>query len=84
VESLLNAVEAAPGGGELTVTTAAAGCGLVLQLSDTGEGIAAANLGHVFEPFFPTKSDGSGIGLARVHRIVQDHGAEFDIESALE
>ena len=76
----LNAVQAMPEGGELRVTMTA-GDRLVLRVSDTGEGIEAADLGHIFEPFFSTKADGSGLGLALVHRIVQDHGGEIDVHS---
>jgi two-component system sensor histidine kinase PilS (NtrC family) len=76
----LNAVQAMPEGGELRVTMTAGGR-LVLRVSDTGEGIEAADLGHIFEPFFSTKADGSGLGLALVHRIVQDHGGEIDVYS---
>jgi signal transduction histidine kinase len=50
-------------------------------VSDTGEGISRENLSHIFEPFFSTKSDGSGIGLALVHRVMQDHGGEVHVES---
>jgi signal transduction histidine kinase len=54
---------------------------LRLRVDDTGEGIAAADLGHVFEPFFSTKLDGTGLGLALVHRVVQDHGGDIDVQS---
>jgi two-component system sensor histidine kinase PilS (NtrC family) len=77
----LNAVQAMPDGGELRVTMAVLARRLVLRVHDTGEGIAAGDLGHVFEPFFSTKSGGSGIGLALVHRIVQDHGGDIDVQS---
>jgi signal transduction histidine kinase len=50
-------------------------------VTDTGEGLAAADLGQIFEPFFSTKAGGSGLGLALVHRIVQDHGGEIDVHS---
>src|SRR6267142_603107 len=78
----LNAVEAMPDGGELRVTAGVVGDRLEVRVSDTGEGIAADDLGHVFEPFFSTKLDGSGIGLALVHRIMQEHGGEVHVESA--
>ena len=51
-------------------------------MSDTGDGIGAADLSHVFEPFFSTKPEGTGLGLALVHRIVQDHGGEIDVRSS--
>ena len=78
----LNAVEAMPDGGELRVGAAAAsGQMLEVSVSDTGAGIAADNLPHVFEPFFSTKPEGTGLGLALVHRIVQEHGGEIDVRS---
>jgi len=52
-------------------------------VSDTGEGIGAGDLSHVFEPFFSTKPEGTGLGLALVHRIVQEHGGEVDVRSTL-
>jgi two-component system sensor histidine kinase PilS (NtrC family) len=78
----LNAVEAMPEGGELRVAAAALGDMLEVTVSDTGEGIAAGDLSHVFEPFFSTKSEGTGLGLALVHRVVQEHGGEIDVRSS--
>ncbi len=77
----LNGVQAMPEGGELRVTLAVLARRLVVRVTDTGEGIAAADLGQIFEPFFSTKAGGSGLGLALVHRIVQDHGGEIDVQS---
>lgn len=78
----VNAVEAMPDGGELRVgAAAAAGQMLAVWVSDTGAGIAPDDLSHVFEPFFSTKPEGTGLGLALVHRIVQEHGGEIDVRS---
>jgi two-component system sensor histidine kinase PilS (NtrC family) len=77
----LNAVEAMPEGGELRLAAVVHRRRLQISVADTGEGIPAAELAHVFEPFFSTKADGSGLGLALVHRIVQDHGGEIDVRS---
>jgi len=78
----LNAVEAMPEGGELRVAAAVRGDTLEIAVSDTGEGIGAGDLSHVFEPFFSTKPEGTGLGLALVHRIVQEHGGEIDVHSS--
>src|SRR5262249_46622987 len=78
----LNAVEAMPEGGELRVAIAVRGDTLEVTISDTGEGIAANDIAHVFEPFFSTKSEGTGLGLALVHRVVQEHGGDIDVRSA--
>ncbi|HET7342543.1 MAG TPA: ATP-binding protein [Methylomirabilota bacterium] len=77
----VNALQAMPEGGELKVSMGATAGRLTVRLTDTGEGIAADDLGHIFEPFFSTKPGGSGLGLALVHRIVQDHGGEVDVQS---
>jgi two-component system, NtrC family, sensor histidine kinase PilS len=84
-----NAFDAMPDGGTLTITTgcrqidAAGRKGDVVEIDfqDTGEGIAAGNLDKIFLPFFTTKKEGSGLGLAAVHRIVDLHGGWIKVES---
>ena len=73
-----NAFEAMPDGGQLTISTncrhvdAGGRKGDVIEVAfqDTGEGIPTQNLDKIFLPFFTTKKEGSGLGLAAVHRIV--------------
>ena len=78
----LNAVEAMPGGGELRLGAAARGRTLEVWVTDTGEGFAPGDLAQIFEPFYSTKPEGTGLGLALVHRIVRDHGGDIDVRSA--
>ena len=85
----VNAFDAMPSGGELVITT---GCrridvggrkGEVIEIAfqDRGEGIPKENLDKIFLPFVTTKSEGSGLGLAAVHRIVDLHGGWIKVES---
>jgi two-component system sensor histidine kinase PilS (NtrC family) len=77
----LNAVEAMPNGGELTVSAIQRGRMLEVAVADTGVGIGPDDLAQVFEPFFSTKSGGTGLGLALVHRVTNDHGGHVDVRS---
>lgn len=85
----VNAFDAMPKGGQLAVST---GCRKVdvagrkadvieVSFHDTGEGIPKKNLDKIFLPFFTTKKNGSGLGLAAVHRIVDLHGGWIKVES---
>jgi signal transduction histidine kinase len=70
------------GGCGFRFAVAARAATLEVTVSDTGEGIAANDIAHVFEPFFSTKSEGTGLGLALVHRVVQEHGGDIDVRSS--
>jgi two-component system sensor histidine kinase PilS (NtrC family) len=78
---VLNAAQAMPSGGELAVTAGLEAGILSIGVSDTGSGIPSSVLPHVFEPFFSTKSGGSGLGLALVDRIIRDHGGDVLLHS---
>ena len=54
---------------------------LEIKISDTGCGISDQILADIFEPFFTTKQQGTGLGLSTVHRIVENHGGELQLES---
>ncbi len=55
---------------------------VLVSFTDTGLGMSAENLSRVFEPYFTTKSSGTGLGLLIVRRIVREHGGELSIESS--
>lgn len=78
---ILNAVQAMRGGGELKVRISQQDKAVQIEISDTGEGIAAEKLPNIFDPFYTTKERGSGLGLAVTYRIVKEHGGEITAES---
>jgi signal transduction histidine kinase len=78
-----NSLDAMPEGGTIEVSVAARGEGLVVVFRDTGVGIAAEDLPNVFDPFYTSKTRGSGLGLTTVYRIVCDHGGDVAVSSAV-
>jgi signal transduction histidine kinase len=79
---LLNAVEAMPVGGILELSFSPQADGLVLSIRDSGVGIPPEDLPNIFDPFFTSKTQGSGLGLTTVHRIISDHSGEIKVSSA--
>jgi len=78
----LNSLEAMNGhGGQLTLTTRQDGAELICTVTDTGTGIAPEHLAHLGEPFYTTKPQGTGLGLAVVQGIVKEHGGRLAISS---
>lgn len=71
---LINAVQAMPGGGTLTLRLAEEPGFLRIDVGDTGPGIPEDDIERVFEPFYSTKKSGLGLGLPIAHRAVADHG----------
>ena len=70
----VNAIQAMPNGGELTIRTDRDPKGRILvTVTDTGSGISEPDLARIFEPFFTKKEKGMGFGLAIVRRIIEDH-----------
>lgn len=81
-----NAVQAMPGGGELTLRTArASGNRVRLEVRDTGIGIPSASLSEIFNPFFTTKApgQGTGLGLSVVHSILRRYHGDILVESTV-
>ena len=78
---VLNAEQAMPQGGQLVVRTSDTGDGVRLDLIDTGCGIDANSLEHIFEAFFSTKRGGSGLGLPTSRKIIEAHGGQIAVQS---
>ncbi len=82
----INALQAIDGnGGSLIVTISndvESGSALV-EIADTGQGIAPESISHLFEPYFSTKETGTGLGLAIVKKAVDDHGGTIEVKSEL-
>ena len=77
-----NAFQAMKSGGILRIATSVDPTHVSIVFADTGGGIAPENITRIFEPYFTTKSDGNGLGLLIVRRIVRAHGGEVVLESA--
>jgi two-component system NtrC family sensor kinase len=80
---LVNAAQAIPKQGDITIETAHQGHEVLLRISDTGEGIAPDVLDKIFTPFFTSKEvgKGTGLGLSISHGIVEKHGGSIEVES---
>jgi two-component system NtrC family sensor kinase len=82
---MVNAIQAMPDGGTLTIRTSAAGGYVRIDVCDTGCGISPENMGKLFTPFFTTKREvkGVGLGLAVSYGIVQRHQGRIEVKSKL-
>ncbi len=78
---VLNAIQAMPTGGRLSVTTSRRDDGLALEIADTGVGMSAEQEANIFEPFYTTKSQGLGLGMSYARKVVEQHGGEIKVES---
>lgn len=78
---ILNALDAMPEGGTLAISTAPCAGGVLLEVSDTGQGLTPEECARLFTPYYTSKQHGTGLGLAIVQSVVSDHGGKISVES---
>ena len=81
-----NSLQAMPRGGRLEISARGyqSRKEVIIEISDTGEGIPEDHLGRIFEYYFTTKEKGMGLGLPLAHKIIQDHGGTIEVRSVVE
>lgn len=79
---VLNAMDAMPTGGTLTLRTRATVSGVMVEVSDTGSGLSPEECERVFTPYYTSKQHGTGLGLAIVQSVVSDHHGKISVRSA--
>lgn len=78
-----NSYDAMPGGGTLDVRVVMEDGWVAVRVADTGVGISEEDLPEIFDPFFTSKTEGAGLGLAKAHLIVEDHSGHIAFSSRL-
>ncbi len=83
VNLILNAVQAMPDGGTLTINTRADENWVYIAFTDTGQGISPEEINSIFDPFYTTRENGTGLGLSISHQIIKRHGGQINVESTI-
>ena len=81
VNIINNSLQATKRGKKIIITTGEEKGKVYIIVKDEGEGISAKNISHVFEPFFSTRSKGTGLGLTITQRIIKSHGGDIEVKS---
>ncbi|MCX5751911.1 MAG: ATP-binding protein [Candidatus Saganbacteria bacterium] len=81
INLIANAIQAMPKGGELTLITVQKRLSIIIEIIDTGLGIKEKDIKNIFQPFFSTKKQGLGLGLALALKMVRDHCGTLTVES---
>lgn len=76
-----NAVQAIDGGGTISIKTFVKDDSFFIEIEDTGKGICEKDLPHIFDPFYTTRKEGTGLGLTISNKIVEEHGGKIEVES---
>jgi signal transduction histidine kinase len=78
---ILNAIEAMPRGGNITIETIARDEHVEIKISDNGIGIPAEDLNKIYNPYYTTKKRGFGLGLSLVHSVIYKHSGKISVKS---
>jgi signal transduction histidine kinase len=78
---VLNAMDAMPQGGALTLRTRDEDERVVIEVADTGSGLTPEEFAQIFTPYYTSKQNGTGLGLAIVQSVVSDHGGSIRVRS---
>lgn len=81
INVILNSIQSMGNGGTISISTEVNDSGVNISFKDTGAGISKENLSKIFNPFFTTKEQGTGLGLSVSNRIIQDHKGYITIDS---
>lgn len=80
---IVNAIQAMPEQGNLTIQLGHNKENALIDIQDTGIGISEENLEKLFSPFFTTKEEGNGFGLTEVHKVIEAHGGSIEVHSVV-
>ncbi len=78
---IINAVQAIEEGGTLSVRAKPSNGGIQIEVEDTGQGIPPEQVDKIFDLFFSTKEEGTGVGLAIVKQVIEGHGGQINVDS---
>jgi signal transduction histidine kinase len=81
INLLVNALDAMPEAGALSVKVGGSPASVTIEIGDTGPGIDPNIMPEIFDPFFTTKEAGTGLGLSIVRKIVDQHGGRIEFDS---